>query len=162
MQPQKCNAQHAGVQQMQQNRLRQLLTGTVSLLLREEVSFREIFLHKGKFTGSSTPSGKRSLNCSALVQGPLKPENHQGKVKLLGHSSNCWLKNSESERQLPSTSFLSQVQQKIKLNYLNWCHAGIELLEIGIKKWWTYDCFPFLNFKYFIKNHLCIIFFFPH
>lgn len=105
MQPQKCNAQHAGVQQMQQNRLRQLLTSTVSLLLREEVSFTEIFLHKGKFTGSSAPSGKRSLNCSALVQGPLKPENHQGKVKLLGHSSNCGWDTSGSKIQKVKDSY---------------------------------------------------------
>lgn len=49
MQPDKCNAQHAAEQCLEQSRLKELMSGTKrSQPARREIFFRETFLHKGK------------------------------------------------------------------------------------------------------------------
>lgn len=48
---------------------------------------------------------------------------------------------------------LSQVRERISLSYLTDIMWETGVLEIGVKKQWTYAGFPLLNFKWLIEKY---------
>lgn len=63
----------------------------------------------------------------------------------------------KSSKQEPANTALpltrSQVQERISLSYLTDIMWEIRVLEIGVKKQWTYAGFPLLNFKWPIEKY---------
>lgn len=99
---------------------------------------------------------KRCPSSPMFVHVLLKAAGHQEKLKLTEHGSNpvMCLAQKFSKQEPAYAAFplsLSQVQEIISLSYLTdimW----ERVLEIGVKKQWTYASFPFLNFKWFIEK----------